>query len=661
VNFFTPAAFALAALIPVIIAMYLLKLRRKVQVVSSIYLWRRMMRDLEANAPWQRLRRNLLLILELLFLIMVILALARPFTWGEGSSYQALILILDNSASMAAIDVTPSRLEVAKVQAQALVDGLPDEARVTIITAGQDEKILLASSQDRRQIRQALAGIQVNPGGSDLTAAIEIASAIAILQPQTEVVILSDGRVIISPYSSLVKQAETDRGQIHFVRYLAVGNSGDNQAISLLSLEKSKDGQSTTAFIQVTNYADNPAQRRLALYVDGAVNNAYDLEIPPGGQQLVLASDLPSTLQVIEARLSGQDILALDDSAWAVHRQTQSTTVTLVTPGNLFLETALALLPGVEMTSMKPEDWEIASAEENPPPSLVIFDTYAPAEDKFPDSNLLFIGPPHSTGYFTVTGKVDQPLPQAVEPDHPLLSYVNFDDVNILDAVRIPAPDWAKVLINGVVGEENTPLLFVGTVGKEIKAGLPSQGEQRVAVLAFDLRHSDLPLRETFPLLLANLVGWLIPGHGNNIPLQVKPGEAINFSLPPETAPDSLVTIASPDDSTLRLSPESKMVMFADTRQLGVYRITWGKEDMAQLAVNLFSPQESDLKPAESLPLTGNTGLAAQKTSAADQRARREFWRPLAFAALILLIAEWLVYYRATLASLFRTALGHFQ
>ena len=82
---------------------------------------------------------------------------------------------------------------------------------------------------------------------------------------------------------------------------------------------------------------------------------------------------------------------------------------------------------------------------------------------------------------------------------------------------------------------------------------------------------------------------------------------------------------------------------------------------MAQLAVNLFSPQESDLKPAESLPLTGNTGLAAQKTSAVAQRARREFWRPLAFAALILLIAEWLVYYRATLASLFRTALGHFQ
>jgi Ca-activated chloride channel family protein len=661
VNFFTPAAFALAALIPVIIVMYLLKLRRKEQVVSSIYLWRRMVRDLEANAPWQRLRRNLLLILQLLFLIVVILALARPFTWGEGSSSQALILILDNSASMAAADVTPNRLEVAKAQAQVLVDGLPDEARVTIITAGQDEKILLASSQDRRQIRQALAGIRVNPGSSDLTAAMEIASAIAVRQPQTEVVILSDGRVTISPHSSLIKQAESGGGQTPFVRYLAIGNSGDNQAISLLSLEKSKDGKSTTAFIQVTNYAENLVRRRLALYVDSAVFNAYDLEIPASGQQVVLVSDLPSTLQIIEARLSGQDILALDDRAWAVHRQTQSTTVTLVTPGNLFLETALTLIPGIEMTSMKPEDWATANVEENSPASLVIFDTYTPTEDKFPNSNLLFIGPPHNTGYFTVTGKVDQPLPQIVEPDHPLLSYVNFSDVNILDAVRIPAPDWAKILINGVAGEENTPLLFVGTVGQEIKADLPAQGEQRVAVVAFDLRHSDLPLRETFPLLLANLVGWLVPGHGNNIPLQVKPGEAINFSLPPETAPDSLVTITRPDGSTLRLSPEAGRVMFADTRQLGIYQITWGKEGMAQLAVNLFSPQESDLKPAESLPISADSGLAANTTSAAAQRARRELWRPLALAALILLIAEWLVNYRATLASLFRTVLGHFQ
>jgi len=112
-SFLTPAAFALMALTPVIVAMYLLRLRRTEQIVSSVYLWQRMVRDLEANAPWQRLRRNLLLILQLLFLIFLILALARPFTWAKGASGQALILILDISASMAATDVAPSRLESA--------------------------------------------------------------------------------------------------------------------------------------------------------------------------------------------------------------------------------------------------------------------------------------------------------------------------------------------------------------------------------------------------------------------------------------------------------------------------------------------------------------------------------------------------------------------
>ncbi|HSJ53412.1 MAG TPA: BatA domain-containing protein, partial [Anaerolineae bacterium] len=103
-GFLAPAAFILALLFPVIVAMYLLKLRRTEQVVSSIYLWRRMVRDLEANAPWQRLRRNLLLLLQLLFLAALVLAIARPFSWAEGATGEALILILDTSASMAAVD-----------------------------------------------------------------------------------------------------------------------------------------------------------------------------------------------------------------------------------------------------------------------------------------------------------------------------------------------------------------------------------------------------------------------------------------------------------------------------------------------------------------------------------------------------------------------------
>jgi Ca-activated chloride channel homolog len=170
-SFLAPAAFALAALLPIIIAMYLLKLRRTEQVVSSVYLWKRMVRDLEANAPWQRLRRNPLLLLQLLFLAVLITALAQPFTWTEGASGASVIFILDTSASMAAVDAVPNRLEAAKSQARQMVDSLPDDARITVITASGQAQVVVSSSRDRRQVYQAIESIQIGSGGSDISPA----------------------------------------------------------------------------------------------------------------------------------------------------------------------------------------------------------------------------------------------------------------------------------------------------------------------------------------------------------------------------------------------------------------------------------------------------------------------------------------------------------
>ena len=165
-NFIAPGAFFLGLLLPVIVTFYLLKLRRVEREVPSTFLWRRMVRDVEANAPWQRLRPNLLMILQLLFLAALILAIARPFSWAEGAGGQATILILDSSASMAAVDVKPSRIESAKLRARQLVDELPTNARVTIIDAGREARVLLSSSLDRRQAHLAIDQIQAGTGGA---------------------------------------------------------------------------------------------------------------------------------------------------------------------------------------------------------------------------------------------------------------------------------------------------------------------------------------------------------------------------------------------------------------------------------------------------------------------------------------------------------------
>jgi Ca-activated chloride channel homolog len=352
-NFLNPAAFALAALLPLIVLMYLLKLRRTEQVVSSVFLWRRMVRDIEANAPWQKLRRNLLMFLQLLFLILLILVLAQPFIWTEGVSSQAVIFIIDHSASMGSIDTPPNRLEAAKNQARRLVDGLPDDSRVTIISAAESTQVLASSTQDRRQINQAIERIQLSTGTGDLTNALGLASAIASRQPEAEIIILSDGR---SPLPERIAL----RGN---VRYYPIGISGDNQAISLLTLEQDPTGSSMTAFAQVINYGEENAQRRLELYADNRMVNAYDLEIEAGGQQSIFAGDLPAETEQIEARLAGQDTLPLDDYAWAVRREIEPVQAILVTEGNRFLETALRLLPAMELQILSPEEFETGNIQ----------------------------------------------------------------------------------------------------------------------------------------------------------------------------------------------------------------------------------------------------------------------------------------------------------
>src|SRR5215211_3947552 len=99
-----PTALGLLALAIPIIVFYMLRLRRQEFSVSSSLLWRRALQDRTANAPWQRLRRNLLLLLQLLLLLLLVLSLARPFIFAETTATGSLVVVLDASASMRSAD-----------------------------------------------------------------------------------------------------------------------------------------------------------------------------------------------------------------------------------------------------------------------------------------------------------------------------------------------------------------------------------------------------------------------------------------------------------------------------------------------------------------------------------------------------------------------------
>jgi len=642
-GFLTPLAFTLAALLPVIVVFYFLKLRRREQIVSSVYLWQTLVRDVAANAPWQRLRFNWLLVLQLLFLTALIVALARPFSWTRAIAGRHLVLIVDTSASMAATDVAPNRLAAAVGQAHRLAADLPADIPVTLIAAGAQAQVLLSSSTDRARLTQMLRNLQAGPAGSDMATALELASAIVAGEPEAEIVVLSDGGVELPARMPAVAH----------VRYVPIGRSGENQAISALSLDHGLPSQVGTdsyqpysVFVRVTNYGQQDAARRLMLYAftsqEESLLAVRDLLLPAGKSISLTVADIPPETAAVEARLEGQDMLALDDRAWAVAPLVYEAQVQIVGPGNRFLETAFGLLPGVEVTTISPENYEASwdSSSATPQPEhaswLTVFDTVLPQKGHYPPGALLFVGPLHTTEFFSVTGMLDLPVARPASTSDPLLRYVDLRGVVIQRAAFIPLPEWARPVIvaSPVPGREgrDVPLLAVGQTNG-----------RRLAVLAFDLRQSDLPLRVAFPVLLANLVKYLVPGMRGDLPETVAPGGVVEIALPPQA---KAAFVTRPDSVSVRLTARDGAAMFDDTWMPGIYEVSWegdgGSWLLGRFAVNSFNPLEAAIAPRQALSMIG----WEEQHIPADRPVRLEWWRLPAWAALVLCVAEWLVQYR---------------
>src|SRR5579862_3664840 len=119
----------------VIILMYILKLRRKDVIVSSTFLWRQVIRDVQANAPFQKLRKNLLLLLQLIIAALVIFALTRPFLRSYGNGGRNIVVVVDTGVSMRATDIGPTRLDAGKHIAHDLVDSMRAGDMMMILSA----------------------------------------------------------------------------------------------------------------------------------------------------------------------------------------------------------------------------------------------------------------------------------------------------------------------------------------------------------------------------------------------------------------------------------------------------------------------------------------------------------------------------------------------
>jgi Ca-activated chloride channel homolog len=174
-----PLALLGLVFVPLIVAFYMLRLRRPQHAVSSTYLWTKLVRDVEANAPWQRLRRSLLLLLQLLLAVILAVLVARPFTERPAALARDLVLVIDTSASMAATDVFPDRLTAAKRAATEAIANLPADGKVSVIAAGETAQLVANEATDRSRIARAIQSVGQSVAAGDMTDALRLAGKLA--------------------------------------------------------------------------------------------------------------------------------------------------------------------------------------------------------------------------------------------------------------------------------------------------------------------------------------------------------------------------------------------------------------------------------------------------------------------------------------------------
>ena len=195
-TFFSPIyLISILALAPLIL-MYLLKKEHEDVVLSSNYLWNKMLKDIEANKPWQRLRNNLLFILQVLLIILLVLALARPQIFKGSIKSENLIIVLDKSASMKNKDSSgATRFQRAKDEIEDLIKNTKASTKTTLIGMDKSPHIAINSSEDKGLLRKKLNEIGVNDTSDNLKDTISLVKALIKDKESYELIFFTDKEI----------------------------------------------------------------------------------------------------------------------------------------------------------------------------------------------------------------------------------------------------------------------------------------------------------------------------------------------------------------------------------------------------------------------------------------------------------------------------------
>jgi uncharacterized membrane protein len=607
-SFLAPLAFAVFALSLPLVLLYFLKVRRRERRVASLLLWQAVVRDREASTFFQRLQRDPLLILQILALLALTLALARPVVTVMGEGARKVVVVLDTSASMKARDVAPSRFDLARSEAAGLVRRLGEGAEVMVVEAGVQPTVTAALSRDRDRALAAIRNAHARDLPNRLAEAVRTARALVGADPRAEIHVFTDGAFALDASPESVDPR---------VRWVGLGRRGHNVGITNLSVRKSYAGSfDYQAFVSLVNYTPEPQAFKFSLEVDGKTLADRSVTLEPSVRRSVVVPFSHGGGGGVAARLHLDDDLAADNTAWAVLPPPRKIAVTLVSPGNLFLEKVLRTDPQVALDVKTPEQYQGGMGEAD----VVVLDSAASA--RVGPGRFVFVNTVPPDVPMEVLGRLEQPQIMDWDRAHPVMRHVEFAKVAIEDAMRMRPLSAGRPLVEAVGG----PLIYA----------LEEQ-DRKAVIVGFDLFKTDFPLRVAFPLILSNTLRWLHPAALDQSSLQFAAGQPILLPLPHGIVS---ATVTTPGGRVVKAPVTRGAVSFTETDEVGLYTLATARTDL-RVAVNLMDADESNLEPR---PLPEAAGPLPE--ASAPVPIQRELWPLFVAVAAGLLALEGLLYWR---------------
>jgi len=630
----------LTGLVPLVV-MYILKIRRQRVRVPSTWLWQAAQRDLLAKQPFKRLLAELPLILQILALIALSIAFARPALRGGKIAGDHVAIVIDTSASMGTLvhtkDGAPAtRMSEAKRAAADVVSALAPGADALVIEGAKEARLVAPLERDERHLKAAAASVDVRDVEGDLSAAVALAAErLKSLPGKKRIVVITDGALA---YDAPLSAAGAD------LQVITVGDDAENAGIVRVDVRSGVDPstkhEQVQVFAMVRNYGTKARDVFVTLALQsGATTGATKpaepiasrrLLVPPNDKLPVVLTFEPKATDHgagIVVQLSPGDALAIDDVAYGRVPTGLKMPVTLASSADYsWVQRALEADPTIDLRKLTLEQLTTVNIE---PDAFVIVEGACP--DPLPGHDAMVIGPPAGTCLGIDVGKaVDNPTITSWEAGDPRLRFLTLDGVMIARTLELKAQGAGASLVRA----PTTTLIA--------DASIPGR---MLTIVGFDVAESNWPLKASFVLFVRNVVELARLHRAQGVAGPARTGEPLRVAVPAGT---EAITIEGPGlpANGLPVAARLGFAIVPPLERAGLYSLRWTTPHVggALVSANLTSEKESDVR-ARPVLVDANAGAGAATVHASkvvDAHNEWGSWLALLAAAIILFDVWWL-------------------